>query len=256
MLRRPIAAGSTAAPARPIADARRLCLEIAAAALAAALLPMPACASSRPGRALAVAPASPPDDATTAEGGVGGLEHAAALEQLELSPLGWRVDPQHSVRLLLPDAAHWRGVRFSGLPSLVGFRYGKGHHAVVAGIVTHVADETAPGGCDDAFEGSARPWLDAFGVSLDRDPPRAIVWRGKIAAVGSLVARAGLLGASEQYAIGYATFPAWKGACLVLGIVVPSRDELARSKAVRDRFVAEVLPRVEITRRTEPMGRF
>jgi hypothetical protein len=217
---------------------------------------MSACGSTRPATARAVAPASPKDDATTGIGGEGGLVHAAALEQLKISPLGWRMDPQHSVRLLLPDATRWRGVRFWGFSSLVGFRYGKGHHALVAGVVIHVADETAPGECDAALEGSTRPWFDALDVSLDRDPPRAIVWKGKIVDVTSLVATTGLLGMRERYAVGYATFPAWKGACLVLGIVVPSRDELARSKAVRDRFVADVLPRVEITRRTEPKGRF
>ncbi len=46
----------------------------------------------------------------------------------------------------------------------------------------------------------------------------------------------------------YATYPAWPGACLVMGVAVPSRDELERAKAVRDRFVAEVLPTVKVSK--------
>lgn len=224
--------------------------------MTAGLVQSAACASATTAHPLVVAPASPKDDGQTAGGGAGGVEHAAALEQLKVSPLGWRTDPQYSVRVPLPDASRWLRVKFWGLSSLVGFRYGKDHHAIVAGVVTHVADEESPGACDRSFEDSAQPWIDSFDVALDRDPPKAIVWKGKIVDVDSLVATTETLGMHEQYAIAYATFPAWKGACLVLGVAVPSRDELARSKAVRDRFVAEVLPRIEVTRRSEPKGRY
>ncbi len=60
----------------------------------------------------------------------------------------------------------------------------------------------------------------------------------------------------EQYAVAYATYPAWKGACLVMGIAIPARDELARAKAVRDRFVAEVLPTLVTTAKEEPKERY
>jgi len=229
---------------------------MACGALTAGLVQLTGCASSGPAHPLLVGPASPEDDGRTAGGGTGGAEHAAALEQLKVSPLAWRTDPQSSVRLLLPDAARWLGVKFWGFSSLVAFRYGQAHHAVVAGVVTHVDDEVSPGACDEAFERSTRPWIDTFDVMLDRDPPRAFVWKGKIVDVDSLVATTATLGMREQYAIAYATFPAWKGACLVLGIAVPSRDELARSKAVRDRFVDEVLPKIEVIRRSEPQARY
>lgn len=228
---------------------------IACGALAAGLTQV-ACAFSGPAHPLSVAPAWPKDEGRTAGSADGGAEHAAALEELKVSPLGWRTDPQASVRVLLPDAAHWLRVKFWGLSSLVGFRYGQEHHAIVAGVVTHVDDEASPGACDEAFERSTRPWVDSFEVVLDHDPPRAFVWKGKIVDVDSLVATTGTLGMREQYAVGYAAFPAWKGACLVLGIAVPSRDELARSKAVRDRFVAEVLPKIEVIRRSEPQARY
>jgi hypothetical protein len=206
--------------------------------------------------ALPVPPAPPPsDDGQPAEGGSGGAEHAAALEELRQGPLGWRTDHQQSVRVLLPDAPHWLRVKFWGMQSLVGFRYGKAHHAVVGGTIVHVEDESAPEACGKAFERAAQPWVDSFDVEIEHAPPKATTWNGKIVDIDSLVATTATLGVHDQYAVAYATYPAWKGACLVVGIAVPARDELERAKAVCDRFVAEVLPRLEVLAREEPKGR-
>src|SRR5436309_1949063 len=69
-------------------------------------------------------------------------------------------------------------------------------------------------------------------------------------------ARTATLAMSDDYAVAYATYPAWKGACLVVGAAVPARDEPQRARAVRDRFVREVLPKIEITKDEEPKDRF
>jgi hypothetical protein len=204
-----------------------------------------------------VAPAAPPkDDGSSAEGGRGGLEHAAALEQLRVAPLGWRDDRQSSLRLLLPDSRNWLRVKFWGVESLVGFRYGKDHHAIVGGFVLKVPDESAPGACGKAFEAWAQPYMDAFEVEIAHDPPQAFPWSGKIVEVDSLVAKTATLGDHDQYASVYATYPAWPGACLVLGIAVPARDQLERAKAVRDRFAAEVLPKLIVTSKTIPPEKY
>jgi hypothetical protein len=225
-------------------------------ALAAAVLTA-GCSAAAPPRPHAVAPAPPPkDDGTAAQGGGGGVEHAAALEQLKTGPLGWRVDRQNSVRVELPDAEHWMRVKFWGLKSLVGFRYGKDHHAIVAGFVIHVDDETAPGACGATFERWAQPWVDSFEVKIEHEPPKAVPWNGKIGDIDSLVATTATLGDRDQYAVAYGTFPAWKGACLVLGIAVPARDELERAKAVRDRFAGAVLPIVQVMTSEEPKERY
>jgi hypothetical protein len=200
-----------------------------------------------------VAPAPPPkDDGLAAKGGRGGPEHAAALEQLKAARFDWRTDRQNSVRVLLPDAPSWLRVKFWGVKSLVGFRYGKAHHAIVGGFIVHVADETVPGACGKAFEDWAQPYADAFEVEIAHDAPKAFPWNGKIVDVDSFVATTATLGDHDQYAAVYATYPIWPKACLVLGIAVPARDELERAKAVRDRFAAEVLPKVQVTSATEP----
>jgi hypothetical protein len=212
-----------------------------------------ACSASAPSHPQPVAAAPPPkDDGKPAQGGEGGLEHAAALEQLKLAPAAWRTDRQNSLRVLLPDAPHWMRVKFWGIKSLVGFRYGKDHHAIVGGFVIHVDDETAPGACGKTFEQWAQPWVDAFEVAIEHDPPRAVPWNGKIVDIDSVVATTATLGVHDQYAAAYATYPAWKGACLVVGIAVPARDELDRAKAVRDRFVADILPKLQVTANDEP----
>jgi hypothetical protein len=195
-----------------------------------------------------VAPAPPPkDDGQPSQGGNGGQQHAAALEELHSARLGWRTDRQNSVRLQLPDAEHWTRVKFWGVKSLVGFRYGKEHHAIVAGFVLHV-DDPAQDACGKQFAQWAQPYVDSFEVQLEHDPPAAVPWNGKILDIDSLVASTATMGMREQYVAGYATYPAWPGACLVLGIAVPSRDELERAKAVRDRFVAEVLPTLKVSK--------
>jgi hypothetical protein len=204
-----------------------------------------------------VAPAPPPkDDGLPSQGGEGGQAHAAALEQLRVARASWRVDRQSSVRIELPDAAHWTRVKFWGVKSLVGYRYGKDHHAIVAAFVVHVDDEAAPGACSQAFEQWAQPYVDSFEVAIEHEPPRAVPWTGKIVDIDALVARTATLGVHDEYAVAYATYPAWKGACLVMGIAIPARDELERAKAVRDRFATDLLPHIKVLTAEEPKERY
>lgn len=204
-----------------------------------------------------VSPSPPPkDDGEPSQGGEGGQAHAAALEQLRQARVSWRVDRQGSVRIELPDAAHWTRVKFWGLKSLVGYRYGKDHHAIVAAFVVHVEDEKAPGACSQAFEQWAQPYVDSFEVAIEHEPPKAVPWTGKIVDIDALVARTATLGVHDEYAVAYATYPAWKQSCLVMGVAIPARDELERAKAVRDRFATELLPRVRVTASEEPKERY
>ncbi|WP_394822107.1 hypothetical protein [Pendulispora albinea] len=212
-----------------------------------------------------VSAASPPkDDGQAAQGGTGGTSHAAALEQLKVAPLRGRIDKQQAVRVLLPDAEHWTRVRFWGVPSLVGFRYGKEHHAIVGGVVTHVADNTAQGACTKSFEAWAMPWVQSFEVELTHEAPSAFVWthtkgpsvaKGaarQIVEIDAMFAKTATLAEREAYAVAYSAYPAWAGACLILGVAVPARDDPARARDVRDRFARDVLPKVEVLSENEP----
>ena len=160
------------------------------------------------------------------------------------------------MRVPLPDAAHWTRVKFWGVPSLVGFRYGKDHHAIVAAFITHVEDNEAPNACRKSFEEVAMPVIDSFEVELQREAPASVVWNGKLADIDSVFAKTATLAARDSYAAAYASYPAWKGACLVVGVAVPSRDEVSRARDVRDRFAREVLPFVVVMARDEPHERY
>ena len=70
-----------------------------------------------------------------------------------------------------------------------------------------------------------------------------------------VVAAAALLGLG-LYAAAYAAYPVWQGACLIVGVAVPARDDEARARDVRDRFVKEVLPKVEVVATEEPTERY
>jgi hypothetical protein len=212
-----------------------------------------ACSSAASAHPAPTVPSSPPlDDGRPSTHAGSGLEHAQALEELKIAPLGWGIDRQHSLRVLLPDAPHWLRVAFWGKKSLVAFRYGKDHHAVVGGFILHVPDAATQGACGDAFEKWAKPWLELFEVDVVHDPPQAADWTGKIVDIDSLVATMATLGMHDSYAGAYAAYPAWPGACLVLGVAVPARGELERARAVRDRFAREVLPKLQITTTVEP----
>jgi hypothetical protein len=222
-----------------------------------------------------VAAAPPPkDDGKPAQGGPGGDTHSAALEQLRVAPTGPKTDKQNSIVVPLPDAPNWTRVRFLTVPGLVGFRYGKSHHAIVAGFVTHVDDNTAEGACSKSFETWAMPWIEAFEVDLHHDSPAAFPWTvpaparangstapivpKKIAIVGvdPLTAKTATVLSREEYSAAWAAYPAWDKACLVVGVAIPSRDDEPRARQVRDRFVTEVFPKVVVTALTEPKERY
>lgn len=252
------------APLRPTCMAHRSMLVLACATLALTS----GCSSKAAGAPRAVQAASPPkDDGKTAQGGGGGDSHAAALAQLVEGKAAPRVDKQGSVAVPLPDAAHWTRVRFLTVPSLVGFRYGKDHHAIVAAFVTHVNDNTAQGACAKSFEDYAAPFVQAFEVELKHDAPEAFAWSPPskspapkvvhIVQVDPLRAKTATLLSREQYVAAWAAYPAWnEKACLVVGVAIPERGEGARALAVRDRFVREVFPKVTVTSTAEPTGRF
>jgi len=232
---------------------------------AALLLVLAGCSTASappPSRPVAAAP-PPRDDGRTAEGGHGGDQHAAALEQLKTAALAGKTDKQNAVVVPLPDAEHWTRVRFLTLKSLVGFRYGKDHHAIFGGFVIRVDDNAVQGACNKAFERWAAPWIDAFEVELKHEPPVAFTWsppaapltpkKIAIVDVDPVHAKTATVLARESYEAAWVAYPAWgTTACLVAGVAIPVRDEPGRARDVRDRFVREVFPHLAVTSRSEP----
>lgn len=239
------------------------CAALGGAAMACSTANAAQAQPSRP-----VTAASPPkDDGKSAQGGTGGDGHAAALEQLKVSAIASKPDKQGSIMVPLPDADHWTRVRFLTLKSLVGFRYGKDHHAIFAGFVTHVDDNTVQGACNKSFEQWAAPWIDAFEVELKHEAPVAFSWSApqppnqpkkiSIVDVDPVQAKTATVLSHEAYEAAWAAYPAWGDkACLVVGVAIPSRDDPQRAKDVRDRFLQDVFPKIVVTGTEEPKERF
>jgi len=228
------------------------------------LLACAACSTAKAApREVAAAP-PPKDDGKPAEGGQGGAEHSAALEQLRTAALVFRDDKQQSMRWKLPDGDNWTRVRFWGVPSLVGFRYGKDHHGIAGAFITHVPDNTVDGACGKSFEQWAVPWINLFEVELTHDAPVAFSWRNTqtpkappfILSADALLAKTATLAARDSYAAAWAAYPAWKNACLIVGVAIPSREDEGRAKIVRDRFAKDVFQTVEILSVEEPRERY
>jgi hypothetical protein len=198
----------------------------------------------------------PKDDGEPSKVGSGGDAHSAALEQLKVAKVSGRIDNQRSVVIPLPDAEHWTKVKFWGVESLVGFRYGKDHHALVGAFVTHVDDNTVPGACMKSFEAWAMPMVEAFDVEVHHEPPIAVMWNRKVVDVDSVFATTATALVHDAYAGTYAAYPVWSNACLIVGVAVPSRSDDDRAREVRDRFAREVLPKVEVIKKDEPPRRF
>lgn len=223
-------------------------------------------------RAVTAAP-PPRDDGASAKGGGSAATHSAALEQLKVAPIAPKLDKQKSVAVPLPDAAHWTRVRFLTVKSLVGFRYGRDHHAVVGAFITHVPDNTVQGACNKSFEDWAAPLVETFEVELKHEPPVAFAWsapspppaesgaptvkRISIVDVDALSAKTATVLSRESYEAAWAAYPAWGNtACLVLGMAVPANEDHARAREVRDRFVRDVFPKVVVTGFEEPKERY
>jgi hypothetical protein len=198
----------------------------------------------------------PKDDGKPAQGGTGGEEHAAALEQLKVAKTGPHIDKQSSLQIELPDPEHWMRVKFWGVQSLVGFRYGKDHHALIGGFVTHVPDNKVQGACSKSFEEYAKPYVDNFDVAITMQEPRAFPWHKEIVEVEVVHAKIETILAHDEYEAAFASYPTWDNACLIIGVAVPLRGEAERAAAVRDRFVAEVLPKLLVTAKVEPKERY
>ncbi len=214
------------------------------------------CSSAAPPKSVAAAP-PPRDDGEPSKGGAGGDPHSAALEQLKIAKAGPRLDRQNSVSIPLPDPEHWTRVSFWGVQSLVGYRYGKQHHALVGAFVTHVDDNTAPGACTKSFEAWAMPIVSSFDVEVHHEPPVAVMWHRKIVDLDSVFAVTETALDHDAYAGAYAAYPVWgqKG-CLIVGVAVPARGDDERAKDVRDRFLKDVLPGVEVLAKEEPKERY
>ena len=138
-----------------------------------------ACAASCHSSAVRQPPGVPPTQSSITRdepGGDASDPNESALKRLLSEGWGWRNDKQDALHVPLPDWSNWRRIRFFGVPTFVGFRYGDDHHAVIAIWVREADDGTTVDQCLDAFEDWAKPTARSFSVDVGEPTVTRLNW--------------------------------------------------------------------------------
>lgn len=220
------------------------------ACLGLALLPLllGACATTP-----RLAPGLPPDQKSVSRdepGGNASDPHTAALQRLLDSPWGWRNDRQDAFHVPLSDWENWKRVRFWGVPSFVGFRYGDSHHAVMALWVKRLDpgdSDGDPGICIDRMDRWAKPLSSTYRVRMTSREMARGSWKtqGDVA-IRSVDAQVKALLATRTYHGTIAASFAWPRVCVVYGYAFEAGTAPEVSAKVRDRYVKEAFSRLTV----------
>jgi hypothetical protein len=236
----------------------------AAAVLAAtAMLSAVGCAARplAPPVALASPPlvaANAPTAPRTAREGGPKSRHPEAVAHLLDASWAARVDRRKTVSLPLPDGAAWTHVKFWGVTTLAGYRYGDDHHVALA-VFSYAPP---PGGatvdaCAARLEQWGRARAEKYDVDVGKPRIDEVVWpagSSSKAKIFVLDARRRSLLGTKTYAAAYAVYPAWAEACLVVGFAVPETDAEHGARALRDRMVREALPALVVKAGAGPLA--
>ena len=194
-------------------------------------------------------------------GGDANDPHRAALHRLLEEPWGWRNDKQDVLHVPLPDWSNWRRIRYYGMPSFVGFRYGDDHHAVIAIWVREVDEGTSLAQCLDDHEKWGKPMANAFGLRVERGAAIQSPWspipgpkpEGPLEVLTrTLEAELDTLFVSGNYFAAYAAYAMWPKTCTIFAVAVADRGSKDLARQVRDRYVADGFWRLERHTETAP----
>jgi hypothetical protein len=180
--------------------------------------------------------------------------HFAALSRNVAQPWGRQADKDDQLLLPLPDADHWKRVRYWGFDHFTGFRYGDEHHVMAVAFLIDDKEDTHPNSllCLKRFESWARPQIKGYDIKLGEIGERESKWRRMPLYIhyldGSVV-----WGFSErQFSAAWAAYPAYPQTCLVYAMAVPWDEFGATARNVRDRWVQEAFERVAPLTKEKP----
>lgn len=203
----------------------------------------------------AVAPAKPvrpkppsPESVTVKEpGGDAADREGAALYRQVDEGWGQRTDKDDQVLLPLPDAEHWKRVRYWGVEHFVGFRYGNDHHVLAIGFVQEVPAGTPVNTdtCMRRFEAWGRPQTQPFNVKFGPFAVHHQRWRNQRLEVHAVDGEFSAAFSTTSFSAAWAAYPAYTDGCLIYAVAVPWRDHPDLAKQVRDRWVAEAFTQVD-----------
>jgi hypothetical protein len=200
-----------------------------------------ACSSALP----KAPPGLPPDPKTVTSKDPGGNAYdpqKAALDRLANETWGWRNDKRDYFHFPLSDWQNWKRVKYWGLPTFVGFRYGDNHRAVAALWARPVqsGDAPTPATCIARFEEWATPLAQGYSTTISNTRDSAVSWKGKNdVLVRSLDATVhSLFGNKKYYGVVGATM-GWPQVCLIWGYAFKVEDAEESAKKARDRYMTE-----------------
>jgi hypothetical protein len=161
--------------------------ELRARAFASVTVALSIGCQAAPLRQPAGVPPTEPSVTREEPGGDASDPHESALRRLLAGTWGWRNDKQDALHVPLPDWQNWRRIRYFGVPSFVGFRYGDDHHVVIAIWVRDADEGVTPEQCLDAFERWAKPTAHEFNVSITSPATTRTRWPDPARLAGGLI---------------------------------------------------------------------
>jgi hypothetical protein len=206
--------------------------------------------------AVSAAPAPPAPASVTVDepGGNAKDPHEAALQRLLTAPWGARNDKNDQIRVPIPDWENWKRVRYFGVEHFLGFRYGDDHHAMALAFVqdlppgTPVKSDT----CIRAFEAWGLPQTHAFDVKFSPFESHLAKWQNQSLESRSVDGRVNLGFTAAEFSGAWAAYPAYPGACLIFAIAIPWRDHKELAEKLRDRWVTEGFPLMNVVSAVRP----
>ena len=179
-------------------------------------------------------------------------DHPDALGRLLDAPWGGRSDKRRTLTLALPDAAQWTHVKYFGITTLAGYRYGPEHHVALA--VFSFAPKTVPAtldGCVEKFQSWGLRRAKDFDILVGDARVQNIAWPPSAPKPGGarifvLDAERRSLFGNKRYASAFAIYQAWDDACLGVGFAIAEKDAEVEARALRDKLVADTLPNLTV----------
>lgn len=197
-------------------------------------------------------PEKPPTPASITKDNPGGDAPdpiKAALQRLLDEPFETRRrDKWNTIRVPLSDWKNWRRIKITGHPTRATFQYGKEHIALATLRYSPIEGANDPERCLADFIKEAMPIAERYGIRLGQSKlvSTSQPFRGETRPILVRLQEGGIdsIFAADDYVGFVAAYQSWPGTCLVEGFAVLSTEHAELATKVRDRWVAEAVPRL------------
>jgi len=205
-----------------------------------------------------VPPGLPPDPKTISAKEPGGNAYdpqKAALDRLASEDWGWKKDKLDNFHVPLSDWQNWKRVKYWGVPTFVGFRYGDNHRAVAAlwARAVQSGDPSTPAACLNRFEEWATPLAQGYSTTISNERDSLVRGKGKDEiVVRTLEATVHSIFGNRKYLGVVGTTIGWPNVCLTWGYAFKVEDAEDAARKARDRYAKEAFQQLERMKETAP----